>query len=102
MKFKHGVNGASSSAVKMQKLAQQAENNVIEHGSLEQAQHILQERSKRTYNKRSKIEENDGTALITVGYIKYLCEAEAEKLGIPKASFTKRCAELFFASQVRE
>jgi hypothetical protein len=52
-------------------------------------------------NKR-RSHEADTLALITVGRITYLTEEVASKYGVSKDAFTKRCAELFYASQVRQ
>lgn len=103
MKFVHSVPGSSSSAQLMQ--SKKAPTN----GSIELAmtpltaeEQQLVPATKRTYTRRSNINVGyDTEALINVGKIIAACEAQAEKLGAPKESFTKRCAELFYASQVR-
>jgi hypothetical protein len=93
LKFVHGINGKSASAQKAQSVKAESTTALA----------VVQ--PKRTYTKRSslpqEITNGEAAALITVGYIKAICETEAKKLEISQESFTRRCAELFFASQVR-
>lgn len=96
MKFNHGIPGTSASANLMQSKKAGDIQPLIEKPEPTNGQ------PKRTYTRRSTINVGyDSQALITVGKIISACEAEAEKLGAPKNSFTQRCAELFYASQIR-
>lgn len=96
MKFVHGVNGRTAPS----KPAEQVE------------------KKQRTYKKRltnaakadiaaaagktERLLNGEAQAFITVGRIIAYCEVEAKKLGVSEESFTRRCAEYFFASQVRQ
>jgi hypothetical protein len=110
LKFVHGIAGRSYSAKSSRKKLSISKemNNIIEHGSIEEAQEVLQKRAKwREKKQKSRgiakgaYSNGEAIALITVGKIIAYCEAEAEKSHISKDAFTARCAELFFASQVR-
>lgn len=87
-RIKHGILGSSTAAKQYRHAKEQKQ-------LVEPQAHV---KVRRNSQKRSI--EDDGKALITVGKLTAYCEAEAEKLGVSKEPFTRRCAELFLASQI--
>lgn len=108
----HGIIGKSSTAIKRHE--HKAEQRIasgeitLEQAQAELANASLQQHpilAKRKYEKRTvkttiNKGEHDTQILIFIGRITAYCEAEAERLGTSKSNFTKRCAQLFYASQV--
>lgn len=103
-RLKHGIEGQSKASQKYRE-AKAAKNPSVEIATKpltkKEKEHITKNGKKRSGEKRTYITNADIQAAIIVGYITYICEAEAEKLSVSKEQFTKRCAELFFASKLR-
>lgn len=101
LRFKHGVGGKSTSAKIMQAKKEHIAAKAAGESGKTRYEQLTEPKEKRRYQKRSPIDGNEAQVFITVGKITAYCEAEAKKLGLSEESFTRRCAELFFASQIR-
>lgn len=111
-RLKHGIVGQSKASQKYREAKKEhiaakaaGESGTTKYEQLrtkKEKKVVKQTKTKRIYQKRQETSKiNDTEALITVGYIQASCEAKAKKLGISEESFTRRCSELFFASQIR-